>query len=86
MGFERAEWLFWIKWVLASIVGGMAGAFVGSALMALDLIVTSAQGIAVGGAVTGAVLGPSHATQAGTPPENVVAFFDAALSVYPHQR
>ena len=31
----------------------------------------------------GYILGPSHAIQAGTPPENVVAMFDAALSMYP---
>ena len=31
----------------------------------------------------GYVLGPSHAIQAGTPPENIVAMFDTALSVYP---
>ena len=28
----------------------------------------------------GYILGPSHAIQAGTPPENIVAMFDAALS------
>ena len=28
----------------------------------------------------GYVLGPSHAIQAGTPPENIVALFDTALS------
>jgi uroporphyrinogen decarboxylase len=27
----------------------------------------------------GYVLGPSHAIQAGTPPENIVAMFDTAL-------
>jgi uroporphyrinogen decarboxylase len=32
------------------------------------------------GAGGGYILGPSHAIQAGTPPENVVAMFDAALS------
>jgi uroporphyrinogen decarboxylase len=31
----------------------------------------------------GYVLGPSHAIQAGTPPENIVAMFDAATSHYP---
>lgn len=31
----------------------------------------------------GYILGPSHAIQAGTPPENVVAMLDAALSCYP---
>ena len=31
----------------------------------------------------GYILGPSHAIQAGTPPENVVAMFDTALSLYP---
>ena len=31
----------------------------------------------------GYILGPSHAIQAGTPPENVVAMFDTALSFYP---
>jgi uroporphyrinogen decarboxylase len=34
----------------------------------------------------GYILGPSHAVQAGTPPENVVAMFDTALSIYPHRR
>lgn len=32
----------------------------------------------------GYVLGPSHAIQAGTPPENIVAMFDTAASYYPH--
>ncbi|MFB3882373.1 MAG: uroporphyrinogen decarboxylase family protein [Armatimonadota bacterium] len=32
----------------------------------------------------GYILGPSHAIQAGTPPENVVAMFDTAVSFYPH--
>jgi uroporphyrinogen decarboxylase len=32
----------------------------------------------------GYILGPSHAIQAGTPPENVMAMFDTALSYYPH--
>ena len=31
----------------------------------------------------GYILGPSHAIQAGTPPENIAAMFDTALSVYP---
>jgi uroporphyrinogen decarboxylase len=31
----------------------------------------------------GYILGPSHAIQAGTPPENIVAMFDAALIYYP---
>ena len=31
----------------------------------------------------GYVLGPSHAIQAGTPPENIVAMFDTALTYYP---
>ena len=31
----------------------------------------------------GYILGPSHAIQAGTPPENVVAMFDAAVGFYP---
>ena len=31
----------------------------------------------------GYILGPSHVIQAGTPPENIVAMFDAALSYYP---
>jgi uroporphyrinogen decarboxylase len=31
----------------------------------------------------GYILGPSHAIQAGTPPENVVAMYDAAMSYYP---
>jgi uroporphyrinogen decarboxylase len=33
----------------------------------------------------GYILGPSHWIQAGTPAENIVAMFDAALSFYPHQ-
>lgn len=32
----------------------------------------------------GYVLAPSHYIQAGTPPENIVAMFDTALSYYPH--
>ena len=32
----------------------------------------------------GYILGPSHAIQAGTPPENVLAMFDTALGFYPH--
>ena len=32
----------------------------------------------------GYILGPSHAIQAGTPPENVLAMFDTALGYYPH--
>ncbi len=32
----------------------------------------------------GYILGPSHWIQAGTPPVNIVAMFDAALSYYPH--
>jgi len=35
------------------------------------------------GAGGGYILGPSHAIQAGTPPENVVAMFDTAVSLYP---
>ncbi len=32
----------------------------------------------------GYILGPSHAIQAGTPPENIVAMFDTAESFYPY--
>jgi len=32
----------------------------------------------------GYILGPSHAIQAGTPPENVLAMFSTALDFYPH--
>jgi len=32
----------------------------------------------------GYILGPSHAIQAGTPPENIAAMFDVAKSFYPH--
>ncbi len=39
--------------------------------------------ISVLGKNGGYVLGPSHAIQAGTPPENVVAMFDTASSFYP---
>ena len=39
--------------------------------------------VAVLGKGGGYVLGPSHAIQAGTPPENVVAMFDTAVSFYP---
>jgi uroporphyrinogen decarboxylase len=39
--------------------------------------------IGVLGAGGGYILGPSHAVQAGTPPENIVAMFDTALDVYP---
>jgi uroporphyrinogen decarboxylase len=31
----------------------------------------------------GYILGPSHAIQAGTPPENIAALFDTAQSCYP---
>ncbi|MCM8757040.1 MAG: uroporphyrinogen decarboxylase family protein [Candidatus Omnitrophica bacterium] len=31
----------------------------------------------------GYILGPSHSIQAGTPPENILAMFDTALSFYP---
>jgi len=31
----------------------------------------------------GYILGPSHAIQAGTPPQNIVAMFDTASSFYP---
>jgi uroporphyrinogen decarboxylase len=37
------------------------------------------QRVSVLGAGGGYILGPSHAIQAGTPVENVLAFFDAAL-------
>ena len=33
----------------------------------------------------GYILGPSHAVQAGTPPENVLAMFDTAAEYYPHR-
>jgi uroporphyrinogen decarboxylase len=39
--------------------------------------------IAVLGKGGGYILGPSHAVQAGTPPENVVAMFDTATHFYP---
>jgi uroporphyrinogen decarboxylase len=39
--------------------------------------------IQVLGANGGFILGPSHAIQAGTPPENVLAMFDTALNYYP---
>jgi uroporphyrinogen decarboxylase len=39
--------------------------------------------IAVLGEGGGYILGPSHAIQAGTPPENTLAMFDTALSFYP---
>jgi len=32
----------------------------------------------------GYILGPSHAIQAGTPPENILAMFDTAAGYYPH--
>lgn len=32
----------------------------------------------------GYIVGPSHAIQAGTPPENIVALFDTAANHYPH--
>ena len=34
----------------------------------------------------GYILGPAHAIQAGTPPENVFAMFDAASHDYPWRR
>ncbi len=33
----------------------------------------------------GYILGPSHCVQAGTPPENIYAMFETALSYYPHR-
>jgi uroporphyrinogen decarboxylase len=36
------------------------------------------------GAGGGYVLGPSHAIQAGTPPQNILALFDTAQTYYPH--
>jgi uroporphyrinogen decarboxylase len=39
--------------------------------------------IAVLGKGGGYILGPSHAIQAGTPPENIVALFDTAKGCYP---
>jgi uroporphyrinogen decarboxylase len=39
--------------------------------------------IAVLGKKGGYILGPSHAIQAGTPPENILALFDTAASYYP---
>jgi uroporphyrinogen decarboxylase len=39
--------------------------------------------IQVLGANGGYILGPSHAIQAGTPPENVLAMFETALNYYP---
>ena len=38
--------------------------------------------VSVLGAGGGYILGPSHAIQAGTPPENIVAMFDMALGFY----
>jgi uroporphyrinogen decarboxylase len=40
--------------------------------------------ISVLGKAGGYILGPSHAIQAGTPPENIVTMFDTAASYYPH--
>ena len=42
--------------------------------------------ITVLGREGGYILGPSHAIQAGTPPENIVALFDTAASYYPYCR
>jgi uroporphyrinogen decarboxylase len=42
-----------------------------------------AKRIAVLGKGGGYILGPSHAIQAGTPSENVLAMFDIAASCYP---
>jgi uroporphyrinogen decarboxylase len=42
--------------------------------------------ITVLGESGGYILGPSHAIQAGTPSENIVAMFDTAVNVYPHHR
>jgi len=39
--------------------------------------------ITVLGKKGGYILGPSHAIQADTPPENIVAMFDTALEFYP---
>jgi len=40
--------------------------------------------IAVLGKGGGYIVGPSHQIQDGTPPENIVAMFDTAVSFYPH--
>jgi uroporphyrinogen decarboxylase len=40
--------------------------------------------ISVLGKDGGYILGPSHWIQAGTPPENIIAMFDTALSWYPY--
>jgi uroporphyrinogen decarboxylase len=40
--------------------------------------------ISVLGRGGGYILGPSHAIQAGTPPQNVLAMFETALAFYPH--
>ena len=42
--------------------------------------------IAVLGEGGGYILGPCHAIQAGTPPENILAMFDTGVSVRPHRR
>jgi len=42
--------------------------------------------IAMLGAGSGYILGPSHAIQAGTPPENVVAMFDTAVTAHLHRQ
>ena len=42
--------------------------------------------VSVLGAGGGYIPDPSHAVQAGTPPENIVAMCDTASSVYPHHR
>jgi uroporphyrinogen decarboxylase len=40
--------------------------------------------ISVLGKGGGYILGPSHAIQAGTPPENILAMFDTASRYYPY--
>jgi uroporphyrinogen decarboxylase len=44
---------------------------------------TKPQLITVLGKNGGYILGPSHAVQAGTPPENIVMMFDTARDFYP---
>jgi len=47
------------------------------------VIMTKPQLITVLGKNGGYILGPSHAVQAGTPPENIVMMFDTARDFYP---
>ena len=54
LGFERADWWFWIKWVLVSAVGGAVGLVVGVSVgEAVGEAMGAFAGLAVGWALVG---------------------------------